>query len=91
MANHKQAEKRNRQRIRRTAVNRARRSRIRSAVKKVELAVAAGDQTSALAALQAAQPELDRGVTKGVLHRSTASRKLSRLTSRVRSLAAPGA
>ncbi|MFC3230862.1 30S ribosomal protein S20 [Marinibaculum pumilum] len=86
MANHKQAEKRNRQRIRRTAVNRARKSRIRSAVKSVELAVAAGDQNAALAALQQAQPELDRGVNKGVLHRNTASRKLSRLTARVRSL-----
>lgn len=89
MANHKQAEKRNRQRIRRTAVNRARKSRIRSAVKRVELAVAAGDQNAALAALVEAQPELDRGVSKGVLHRHTASRKLSRLTSRVRSLGAP--
>ncbi|MEQ8345480.1 MAG: 30S ribosomal protein S20 [Sneathiellaceae bacterium] len=88
MANHKQAEKRNRQRIRRTAVNRSRKTRIRSAVKRVELAVAAGDQAAALSALQAAQPELDRGVGKGVLHRSTASRKLSRLTARVRSLGA---
>ena len=88
MANHKQAEKRNRQRIRRTAVNRARKSRIRSAVKSVELAVAAGDQDAAKSALKLAQPELDRGVTKGVLHRNTASRKLSRLTARVRSLGA---
>lgn len=88
MANHKQAEKRNRQRIRRTAVNRARKSRIRSAVKRVELALAAGDREAATAALRLAQPELDRGVTKGVLHRNAASRKMSRLNSRLRALSA---
>lgn len=87
MANHKSAEKRIRQTERRTAVNRARRSRIRTFVKKVELALAAGDKTAAEAALKLAMPELQRGVSKGVLHRNTASRKISRLTGRVAALA----
>lgn len=89
MANHKSAEKRARQTIKRTEVNRARRSRIRSAVKKVELALAGGDAAAAQAALKLAQPELDRGVSKGVVQAGTASRKLSRLNARVRSLAQP--
>ncbi len=86
MANTPQAEKRIRRNERRAAVNKARLSRIRTQVKKVESAIAAGDQTAAQAALRAAQPELDRGVARGVLHRNTASRKLSRLTKRISAL-----
>jgi small subunit ribosomal protein S20 len=86
MAQHKSAEKRARQTIRRTAVNRARVSRVKGFVKKVETAIAAGDKTAAAAALRAAQPELQRGVTKGAVNRSAASRKLSRLSHRIKSL-----
>ena len=86
MANHKSAEKRIRQTERRTAVNKARLSRIRTFVKKVEAALDAGDKTTAQAALLAAQPELQRGVTKGVLHKNTAARKISRLAHRLRTL-----
>ena len=86
MANHKSAEKRMRQTERRTAINRARVSRIKTFVKKVETAIASGDKSSALAALRTAQPEIHRGVTKGVLHKSSAARKLSRLSARIKSL-----
>ena len=86
MANHKSAEKRIRQTERRTEVNRARVSRIRSFVKKVEAALAAGDKSAAATALQQAQPEMARGVAKGVLHKNTASRKFARLTKAVASL-----
>lgn len=86
MANHKSAEKRARQTIKRTEVNRARRSRVRTAVKRVESALAAGDAAAALAALKIAQPELDKGVSNGVIKRNTASRKVSRLTHKVREL-----
>ena len=86
MANHKSAEKRIRQTERRTAVNKARLSRIRTFVKKVEAALEAGDKTTAQAAFLAAQPELQRGVTKGVLHKNTAARKISRLAHRLRTL-----
>lgn len=87
MAHHQSAKKRIRRNARRADVNRARVSRIRTFVKKVELAIASGDQDTARAALQAAQPELQRGVTKGVLHRNTAARKISRLSARVKALA----
>ena len=87
MANTASAKKRVRQTERRTAVNRARVSRIRTFVKKVELALASGNAAEAKAALDAAQPEIMRGVTKGVLHRNTASRKVSRLAHRVKVLA----
>jgi len=86
MANTPQAEKRIRRNARRAAVNKARLSRIRTQVKKVESAIAAGDKPAAQAALLAAQPELDRGVARGVLHRNTASRKLSRLGRQVSAL-----
>lgn len=86
MANTPQAEKRIRRNERRAAVNKARLSRIRTHVKKVESAIAAGDKGAAQAALQVAQPELDRGVARGVMHRNTASRKLSRLTKRISAL-----
>jgi small subunit ribosomal protein S20 len=88
MANSPQAKKRARQNERRFAVNKARRSRIRTYLRTVEEAIASGDQAAAAAALKAAQPELMRGVTKGVLHKNTASRKISRLASRVKSLGA---
>lgn len=87
MANTPQAKKRIRRNARRTDVNGARVSRIRTFVKKVEAAIEAGDKTTAAAALAAAQPELARGVSKGVLHKNTASRKFGRLTKAVGSLA----
>ncbi len=87
MAHHKSAKKRIRRNDRRAAINRARISRIRTYVKNVELAVASGDKDAARTALKAAQPELHRGVTKGVLHKNTVARKLSRLSARVKALA----
>ena len=86
MATHVSAEKRIRQTARRTAVNRARLSRLRTFVKKVETAIASGDKEAARAALKAAQPELQRGAQKGVLHKNTAARKLSRLSARIKAL-----
>lgn len=88
MAHHKSAQKRIRQTERRTEVNRARRSRIRTYVKNVELAIEGGDAAAAKAALLTAQPEIDRGVTKGVIHKNTASRKVSRLAARVKAMKA---
>jgi small subunit ribosomal protein S20 len=88
MANTPQSKKRARQNERRYAVNKARRSRIRTYLRKVEEALAAGDYAAAQTALRAAQPELMRGVTKGVVHKNTASRKMSRLSARVKALAA---
>ncbi|MDF1855931.1 30S ribosomal protein S20 [Pseudooceanicola sp.] len=87
MANSPQSKKRARQADRREIVNKARRSRIRTFLKKVEEAIASGDKSAAATALRVAQPELMRGVTKGVYHKNTASRKVSRLASRVKSLA----
>lgn len=87
MANSPQAKKRARQSEKRFAVNKARRSRIRTYLRKVEEAIASGDQEAAKAALRAAQPELMRGVTKGVFHKNTAARKMSRLSSRVKAMA----
>ena len=86
MPNIASAKKRVRQTERRTEVNRARVSRIRTFVKKVETAIAAGDKKAAQAALNAAEPEIMRGVTKGVLHRNTAARKVSRLSARIKIL-----
>lgn len=86
MANSPQAKKRARQIERRTAVNKARKSRIRTFLRAVEEAIASGDKAAATEALRAAQPELMRGVTKGIFHKNTASRKISRLASRVKSL-----
>ncbi len=83
----KSAKKRMRQTKRRTEINRARMSRVRTFVKKVETAIEAGDKTAAEAALKMAQPEIMRGVTKGVLHRNTAARRVSRLSARVKALA----
>ncbi len=87
MANTPQSKKRALQNEKRYAVNKARRSRIRTYLRKVEEAIASGDQTAAAAALKAAQPELMRGVTKGVFHKNTAARKMSRLSSRVKAMA----
>lgn len=86
MAHHKSAKKRIRRNARRGEINRMRVSRIRTYVKRVELAIASGDQESARAALHAAQPELQRGVSKGVLHRNTVARKISRLSGRIKAL-----
>ncbi|MFT4716637.1 MAG: small subunit ribosomal protein S20 [Paracoccaceae bacterium] len=88
MANTPQSKKRARQAERRTLVNKNRRTRIRTHLRKVEEAIASGDQVAAAAALKAAQPEIMRGVTKGILHKNTASRKVSRLSSRVKALTA---
>ena len=88
MANHKSAEKRIRQTERRTDVNRARVSRIRTFIKKVESAIEAGDKTAASEAFKVAQPEIQRGVVKGVIHRNTAARKISRLAGRIKHLGA---
>ena len=87
MANSPSAKKRVRQIERRTEVNKARRSRIRTFLRKVEEAITGGDQPAAAEALRAAQPEIMRGVTKGILHKNTASRKMSRLSARVKAMA----
>jgi len=86
MANSPQAKKRARQNESRFAINKARRSRIRTFLRKVEEAIASGDKDAAAAALRAAQPEMMRGVTKGVLHKNTVARKMSRLSARVKAL-----
>jgi len=87
MANTPQSKKRARQTVRRTDVNKARRSRIRTFLRKVEEAITSGDKAAAADALRAAQPELMRGVSKGVFHKNTASRKMSRLAARVKAIA----
>ena len=87
MANTPQSKKRARQNEKRFAINKSRRSRIRTFLRKVEEAIASGDQDAAVTALRNAQPELMRGVTKGVVHKNTASRKISRLSSRVKAIA----
>lgn len=87
MANTPQSKKRARQNEARYAVNKARRSRIRTFLRKVEEAIASGDQAAAAEALKVAQPELARGVTKGVVHKNTLARKMSRLSSRVKAIA----
>jgi small subunit ribosomal protein S20 len=86
MATHVSAEKRIRQTATRTAVNRARVSRIRTYVKKVETAIAARDKEAARTALKEAQPEMQRGAQKGVMHKNTVARKLSRLSARIKAL-----
>ncbi|MBO9454054.1 30S ribosomal protein S20 [Paracoccus sp. R12_1] len=88
MANTPQSKKRARQIERRTDVNKARRSRIRTFLRKVEEAIASGNADAAQEALKSAQPELMRGVTKGVIHKNTAARKISRLSSRVKAISA---
>ena len=88
MANTTSAKKATRKIAARTAVNKSRRSRVRNFIRKVEEAIASGDQAVAAAALKAAQPELMRAAGKGVLHKNTASRKVSRLAKRVKAISA---
>ena len=91
MANNPAARKRIRQTHKRTLRNKSRISRIRTFVARVEQAIASGDADKARAAFREAEPELHRGVSKGVLHSNTAARKLSRLSRRVKALASPSA
>jgi small subunit ribosomal protein S20 len=86
MANTPQASKRIRRNDRRAVINTARRSRIRGFVKKVEEAIAGGDRKTAEEALRAAQPEMARGISRGVLHKNTVARKMSRLSKRIAAL-----
>ena len=86
MPYHKSAEKRVRQTETRTAVNGARLSRVRTFVKNVEVAIGSGDKAAAQTAFQKAQPELHRAISKGVMHRNTVARKLSRLAARINAL-----
>jgi small subunit ribosomal protein S20 len=88
MANSPQSKKRARQSERRAEINKARRSRMRTFLRKVEEAIAAGEPAAAAEALRQAQPEIMRSVSKGVLHKNTASRKISRLAGRVNALGA---
>ena len=87
MAHHPSAKKRHRQAVKRTAINRSRISRIRTFIKRVEQAVASGDPEAARNALRAAEPEIRRGVNKGVLKLNTASRRISRLSRKVNQVA----
>lgn len=87
MANTKSAKKAIRVSEKRTEINKSRRSRVRTFVRKVEEAIATGEKTTAEAALKAAQPELMRSAQKGIFHKNTASRKISRLAARIRALA----
>jgi len=86
MANHPSAAKRARQSERRATVNRLRRSRVKTSMKKVETAIAGGDKDAARAALKAAQPELHRAAAKGVMTKNAVARKLSRLSSRIKTI-----
>ena len=87
MACHKSAEKRARQTVKRTAVNTARRSRVRGSVKKVQEAIAAGDKKAAAEALRAAQPEIQRGADKRIVTQNAAARRVSRLAARIKAMA----
>jgi small subunit ribosomal protein S20 len=89
MAHHRSAKKRIRQTAKRTAINRVRSSRVRTFIKRVEEAVASGDPAAARQALQVAEPEIRRAVTRRVLKLNTASRRISRLSKKVNSLTAP--
>jgi small subunit ribosomal protein S20 len=86
MANTRSAKKTTRKIARRTKVNQARRSAMRTAVRKVEQAIASGDRTAAAAALHAAEPQVARAAQKGILHKNTASRKISRLAHQIAKL-----
>ena len=88
MANHKSAKKRIRRNANRAEINKSRISRIRTFLKRVETAIDSGDKVAAQTALKEAQPELMRGVSKGVLHKNTASRKMSRLSAKVKTVEA---
>ena len=87
MPNIASSKKRTRTTAKRTAINTSRRTRVRGFIRKVEEAIVKGDQKAALAALKAAEPEIMRGVSKGILHKNTGARKVSRLTKRVAKLA----
>ena len=88
MANHKSAKKRIRRNANRAEINKSRVSRIRTFLKRVETAISSGDKRAAQTALKEAQPELMRGVSKGVLHKNTVSRKMSRLSAKVKAVGA---
>ena len=88
MAQHKSAKKRIRRNARAEGVNHSRLARIRSRLKAVEVAITSGDKTAAMAALKEVMPELMRGASKGVVHKKTVSRKLSRLSARIKKIAA---
>lgn len=88
MANTTSAKKAARQTVRRTEANKTRRSRMRTYVRKVEEAIASGDKEAANLALREAQPELQRSAAKGIMHKNTASRKISRLSARIKALGA---
>ena len=87
MANHAQAKKRTRQIARRTITNGIRRTRVRTFIRKVEEAIESGDKSAAVTALQVAQPEMARSAQKGIFHKNTISRKISRLSSKVKIMA----
>jgi len=91
MANHASAKKRAKQNPKRAKINSARRNRIKTFIKKIEAAIVAGDADAAAAAFKAAQPEIMRGVSKGVIDKRTASRKISRLSAKVKSSKTPAA
>ncbi len=86
MAHHKSARKRIRRNLKRAEINTARKNRIRTFVRKVEAAIKLGDKDQATAAFRAAQPEIHRGVAKGVLPRNTAARRLSRMSARIKAM-----
>lgn len=86
MANHASAKKRVRRNERRAVINTTRRSRIRTFIKKVETAISEGNADNAKEALKAAQPEIHKGVSKGIMHKNTAARKLSRLSARIKAI-----
>lgn len=86
MANHKSSKKRIRRNANRAVINGARTSRMRTFIKKIELAISAGDSAAASDALKTAQPEIQRGVAKGIIHKNTAARKISRLSSRIKAI-----
>ncbi|MCJ2051399.1 30S ribosomal protein S20 [Methylobacterium sp. J-070] len=88
MANTASAKKMTRKIAKRTAINRSRRSRMRTFVRKVEEAIASGNQQDALTALRVAEPEMMRAAQRGIVHKNNASRKVSRLAARVKALAA---
>lgn len=88
MANTTSAKKMTRKIAKRTEINRSRRSRMRTFIRKVEEAIATGDQAAAVAALRSAEPEIMRAAQKGIVHKNTASRKVSRLATRIKSLGA---
>ncbi|MFA7276295.1 MAG: 30S ribosomal protein S20 [Pseudobdellovibrionaceae bacterium] len=88
MANHVSAKKRARQSLKKAKINSANRNRLRTFVKKVELALVAGDVVAAEAAFKACQPEVQKGISKGIIHKNTAARKISRLSARIKAVKA---